>query len=388
MLAYRQSVLLPRGGPDQCQTDQNDSTVLEHEGALIRRLLSMLHATIGCVFWYRPGLRFQRPRSAEEREQACNDLIFTRGGNSEARETSLYSARRYEETPTPSAIRRIEGRLSRRAASILRMHPGEWLHKPQLWRLWVMLCAVPFAAGPLFGQAATPTFAAASIRTNRDAGPLMIPRQPLRTDPSGIHGAVCTLQDLIAFAYGIDDYRVVGGDGWVQRQAFSVDATTEVPASNEQLRVMMQRVLSARFGLRIRRESEKIPVFQLVIAEGGPRFQKLDPRETPKPNSVSAGGVTYHFPSIGYLLQILNSPSVGARRVLGRPVVDDTGLAGRYDIDLTVGNTAVQFEGQERHRIDWANLPAALKTIGLMLKPATANYTTLLIQSAHLPSPN
>lgn len=344
------------------------------------------------MFWFQPRVRWLERHLVEEREQACDEMVLTRGGNREAYASSLVGESRwYAEMPTASAVGVTGGRLRRRVAAILRGQPGEGLRGPRkalLWGLATMVFAGPLAAGLLFGQAATPAFAAVSIRINRDAGPLMIPRTPFRTDPAGIHGAACTLQDLIAFAYGIDDDRIIGGDAWVRRQPFRVDATTEVPASNKQLRMMMQKVLSDRFGLRLQRESKRTPVLQLVLAKGGPRLRKLAPGTAPKPTSIRPGGIAYHFPSIRYLLQIVNSPREGVRQVLGRPVVDDTGLTGRYDIDPTVGFTPVQFEGRERNRIDWTTLPSALKAIGLELKPGMANYVTYVIQSAHLPTPN
>lgn len=65
--------------------------------------------------------------------------------------------------------------------------------------------------------------------------------------------------------------------------------------------------------------------------------------------------------------------------------MDETGLTGRYDIELTFKTTVME---NGRNRVHVEALPAVLKSLGLELKPITGDMPVYTIQAAHMPTPN
>lgn len=104
------------------------------------------------------------------------------------------------------------------------------------------------------------------------------------------------------------------------------------------LQEMLQGMLADRFKLVVHREMKEKPVYELVIAKGGPKFQETKPDETrPAGATLPGGGVMgqsgadgathmYNF-SMGLLAALLTEKS-------DRTVLDKTGLTGHYSIDI------------------------------------------------------
>jgi uncharacterized protein (TIGR03435 family) len=84
------------------------------------------------------------------------------------------------------------------------------------------------------------------------------------------HRPDITLRQLIVFAYDLPPFRVVGGPDWVASDRWDVDARVAMPASREQMRLLVQRLLADRFGLEARLEGRDLPVLlvQLVNSDG------------------------------------------------------------------------------------------------------------------------
>lgn len=209
-----------------------------------------------------------------------------------------------------------------------------------------------------------------------------------RSDPASFHAAARSLSDLIAKAYGIEAYQILGGESWTQTERFDLDATTETPATPAEELTMLQQALVTRFGLRLTRERKMTPVFALVVAKGGPKFQELAPGDMGTP-PVPAAGEAYavRADTIPWLVFLLNRPI--ATRGLGRHVIDQTGLTGRYGLWLRLDYDPIyaggELEGIVSH---YDEVPRALKEIGLELKPIVAPVEFLTIQGAHLPTAN
>ena len=134
-----------------------------------------------------------------------------------------------------------------------------------------------------------------------------------------------TAQYLIAIAYGLQKFQILGGERWVEGERFDVEAKLEEPiAGSGSERAMIQRLLADRFQLQVHQETRESSVYALVVAPGGPRI---------KPTTVQ-GGVNVRpglLVSTGMPVGLVAS-LLGTR--LGRTVIDRTNLTGRYAIDL------------------------------------------------------
>ena len=142
---------------------------------------------------------------------------------------------------------------------------------------------------------------------------------------------------------------VRGGPSWIDSDLYRIEAKTEGAPGNETLRgPMMKALLEDRFMLKIHRETREIPVYALSVAKGGPKLhaaQKgscltadrdhpFSPPAEGQPMPRVCGGIhatndgldTYGQTMAGLCFQLSGR--------LDREVVDQTGIAGMFDIHL------------------------------------------------------
>jgi uncharacterized protein (TIGR03435 family) len=194
----------------------------------------------------------------------------------------------------------------------------------------------------LWGQAAAPlTFEVASIKpAAQDARGTMI-----RMMPGGALTVTnATLRLLVTVAYDVRDFQISGGPGWVGSERYDVNAKAEGSASSasvpeyprnitdaqrktnqEQMRQRLQALLADRFQLTIHRETKEAPVYALVVAKNGPKLQES---KEGGPRLMMGRG---QLNGQGALMEMLANVLSGQ---LGRPVLDKTGLQGKYDFKL------------------------------------------------------
>jgi uncharacterized protein (TIGR03435 family) len=79
-----------------------------------------------------------------------------------------------------------------------------------------------------------------------------------------------SLQSLIRFAYGLEDYRISGGPKWLDADKFSIIYKPVTPQAN----LMMRTLLAERFKLAVHTETKELPVYTLVVAKNGPKLEK------------------------------------------------------------------------------------------------------------------
>ena len=185
----------------------------------------------------------------------------------------------------------------------------------------------------LMPAGANPTFDVATIKPNDSnathmQGLNILPPNKFRTRAS-------SLTDLIEFAYQIQDKQLVGAPDWANKDRYDVDAIpdTEGLPNPEQVRIMMRKLLADRFGLKFHHEKRELSAFTLTVAKSG---SKLKPTESTGP----LPGIGMGPGKGGTSLRLFNGNldefiSFLQTRVLDRPVVNQTGLTGRYDLVVT-----------------------------------------------------
>jgi uncharacterized protein (TIGR03435 family) len=142
-----------------------------------------------------------------------------------------------------------------------------------------------------------------------------------------------TVTDLVVFAYDLHARQVSGGPAWMESEKFDVTGQPEaqgIPAI-PQLRAMIRQLLTDRFKLTFHRETREVPIYALVVASGGPKLARNDSNPNGLPSLLFKGlGVLPALnATMGELAGVMQSA------VLDRPVVDRTGITGRYDFTLT-----------------------------------------------------
>ena len=199
-----------------------------------------------------------------------------------------------------------------------------------------------------------------------------------------------TLNFLIKFAYGLNARQIVGGPAWLDTERYDVVAKPEGEASltMRQLRPMVQRLLEDRFKLAYHREQRELPVYALVVGKNGSRLKTSqgDPNGLPDVQVKGARALT---------ISATNSSMTALAAVLqmsfvDRPVVDHTGLAGKYDFDLSfTPDQALSASSLS----DDPNAPPGLFTaiqeqLGLKLEAVQAPAEALVVDHIERPSEN
>jgi len=228
--------------------------------------------------------------------------------------------------------------------------------------------------------AGTPSYHVASIKRTQSIEAAV----RVFLTPDQFSATNATLQKLIQDAYGIQQDQVSGGPEWLTTEKYDIEAMVDKTTSeqlkwlNESQRLevpgrMMRALLADQFKLRLHRESRNLPVYALVIAKNGAKFQGPTMQQQTADSKEGAGRIFVapgHFTGQAVPLALF-AGFLG--RQLGRTVLDRTGLAGNYDV-------ALQWQGNE-------NLaPAIQEQLGLELVAQEGPVGVLVVDHAERPN--
>lgn len=203
------------------------------------------------------------------------------------------------------------------------------------------------------------------------------------------------LRTLIQFANGIHPRQISNGPPWLDSDRYDVtikpdrDGLPSIP----QMRVLTQKLLTERFHLTSHREKKELTVYAITVAKGGP---KLTPHDGPASNQ----------PGFGFgrgMLNIRNSTMTELAgflqaNILDQPVVDQTGIAGRFDFNVKYTPDAAQLASLPAGvppppAVNEAEAPPDLFTafqqqIGLKLESKKALVDVVVVDKVERPSDN
>lgn len=209
-----------------------------------------------------------------------------------------------------------------------------------------------------------------AIRLGRQGG-------PGNGDPGRVTFTFSTIRDLIVDAYTVKQSQVSGGPNWLDSLRFDIVAKVPDGTTKEQVKVMLQNLLAARFKLKLHRETKALPVYALVVASKGPKLKHSTVTDTPPPSDsqpkeggrgVTGAQAAAPLPPLGGMKigpdGCPDTPPIAAGRAgsfmmmtpngecmisngqtmeglagqlsnrFDRPVIDQTGLKGKYDLRL------------------------------------------------------
>src|SRR5206468_583620 len=151
----------------------------------------------------------------------------------------------------------------------------------------------------------------------------------------------------IAAAYNLTVRAISGGPAWIDSDRYDILAKPpgEVRPNLDEQMSMLRRLLADRFKLTFHREEKTFSIYALTIAKSGSKMRKgTESPDGPQPLIfvLSPQGATLP----GRDATMAELASVLQRAALDRPVIDKTGLSGRYDFDLEWAPDETQFGGQ------------------------------------------
>jgi len=182
------------------------------------------------------------------------------------------------------------------------------------------------------------TFDSASIKPSK-TGERGYSIRPL---PGRLSISNTTLRLMIAAAYHVNDFQVSGGPKWLDTERYDIEAKAAADSrpTEKQMMVMLQQLLADRFALAIHRETRDLPLYSLEVAKGGPRFQASKDQGETEFRIFQRRQVTARRATLAPLMEAM-------AWLLGRPVVDKTGLTGLYDYKLEWTPDQVQLASDE-----------------------------------------
>jgi len=219
-----------------------------------------------------------------------------------------------------------------------------------------------------FSAAFAQSFEVASIKPAAPMRPgqMMIGMSggPGTPEPGQMTFTNVSLADLVQRAYDVKSYQV-SGPGWLESVRFDMEAKVPAGATKEQSKKMLQNLLAERFKLSLHHSTKESSIYALLVAKGGPKLKEAsqnpadDPNAAPPPDvpraaggpvigkdgmprlppGVGRGGAMIMMAPGGKMRMVANGATIGKfidtlASQLDRPVVDMTGLTGKYDITL------------------------------------------------------
>jgi uncharacterized protein (TIGR03435 family) len=230
-------------------------------------------------------------------------------------------------------------------------------------------------------------FEVASIKPSAlpGRGPIRLGQKggPGSGDPGRVTYTFTTILNLMVDAYSVKRYQVAGGPKWLDSEQFDIVAKVPAGATKEQVKVMLQNLLAERFKLTLHRETKELSMYALVLGAKGPKLKdstvtdtppasdpqpkegghgeagaqaaapppplpldlgkggiKIGPDgcpETPPMAAGRAGNFMMMTPTGECLIsngQTIEGLATHLSNRFDRPVIDQTGLKGKYDLRL------------------------------------------------------
>lgn len=239
---------------------------------------------------------------------------------------------------------------------------------------------------------ANPAFEVATIKPSDPAHP----EQVITLRGVEVITTNVTVHALINLAYWLHPKQLAGGPAWVETEKFDMAGKPDAPGQPnvDQMKVMIQKLLTDRFQLTFHFEKRELPVYAVRLAKTGAKIIKSqdDPKGIP--------GWNFGRNASGMIMAFRNSPMSQFTAILqnstDRPVVDDSGLTGRYDFTLNFTPDAAQaalLGGPPPPPGDNPDAAPDLfsafqRQLGLKLEPARLPVDVMVIDKVEKPSAN
>lgn len=207
------------------------------------------------------------------------------------------------------------------------------------------------------------------------------------TADNGLRAIGTTLHFLIRMAYDVEDFQLSGGAAWTRSERFDISATpadpnaTDLDASStsperaERLRQRLRTLLAERFQLGVIEDTRDAPVFTLEQTKNG---NKLNPPTGDRGIGRNRGLISAENASIPMLVKALSV-------ALLRPVIDHTGLTGKYAFKLEWAEEGAPGEPEDT---GVSLFTAIQEQLGLRLQSGKAPVPFISIDRAEQPSSN
>lgn len=203
------------------------------------------------------------------------------------------------------------------------------------------------------------------------------------------------LRILLSAAYNLAPKAISGGPAWIDSDLYDIlaEAPGAVRPTLEEQMTMLRKLVADRFSLAFHREPKEFSIYALTVAKGGPKLTEAAPVTSPEgapplvfrlaPDLARLPARSATMAELAWVMQ---------RAAVDRPVVDKTGLTGRYDFDLEWTPDETQFGGNvpkgnpEEPKPDL--FAAMQQQLGLRLEATRGPIEALVIDRVERPTAN
>ena len=234
-------------------------------------------------------------------------------------------------------------------------------------------------------------------------------RSPMQWQPPGHFTSGVPLLSLVSLGYQMPTYRIENLPDWVRTTYFEINARTERPVAIEERPAYYRGLLVDRFNMAVHTEQREMDVYTLTVARSdgrlGPNLRRVDmncdaiiaenrarnlagerlagaPSPGQRPVCGAVGGVMSMTAGAAELTVLLGMLAQG----LGRPVLDKTGLVGRFDFDFKAAPPNAAPNGP---LADMPPVSTALEDqLGLKLERGRGPVEILVIDRLEMPTEN
>ena len=251
---------------------------------------------------------------------------------------------------------------------------------------YALLLSCSLLCGTLAAQETPqqPTFAVATIKPSAPDATTITQFRGNRFVTEGT-----TFIDLFKYAYNVNPNQVVGGPEWLRTEKFDVvaDPETEKRPSSDQMKALVQQLLVERFHVQMHHGQKLLSVYALVKTADTPKL---------KESAGNPAGIPTVFYNPHGELSVGNATMANfatflQRFVLDRPAVDQTGIPGRFDLELrwTPDGADAKANDMTPDSAATPGLFTAIKEqLGLKLEAKKAETDVFVIDRVDQPSEN
>ena len=232
--------------------------------------------------------------------------------------------------------------------------------------------------------AQTPAFDVASVRVSKGSEGMRhdeVFRGPIKVSPDSVIARNASLRVLTKWAYNVQESQISGPD-WIGSQRYDITAKSAAEVPEDQLRLMMQTLLAERLKMAAHRQTKEMQVYLLQVAKGGVKFKE----------STSEGEADVKPDQARMLIAVqrtgLGVLTDGLANMFRAPIIDQTGLKGKYDITINVAKYLADFAPGGKGPGDAPPDPFAIiirglqEELGLKLEPKKMAVDLVIIDRA------
>jgi bla regulator protein blaR1 len=228
-----------------------------------------------------------------------------------------------------------------------------------------VIIGIGISAGLISAQspaATAPSFEVASIKPSAPDT-----RTAIRVLPGGRFAASGRLILVVAAAYRVLDYQIVGAPGWLSQDQWTIEAktaegTVDPPSTtppflnvSDVMAARLRSLLEDRWQLKTHRETKEMQVYALSVGKSGSKLKAVDPPGTPGQTAAPPAGTRPSLRPDGTLPAAYAPPpgstvagpgtivasaitmdqiTILLGRLMDYPVIDKTSLRGHFNVKL------------------------------------------------------